>query len=55
MDKCLTIFCGSSAEIGGWIWRSAGRMEGVRNVLKVSELNNIVKVRAYQESLRGKY
>ena len=30
-------------------------MEGVRNVLKVSELNNSVKERAYQESLRGKY
>ena len=30
-------------------------MEGVRNVLKVSELNNIVKERAYQESLCGKY
>ena len=26
--------------LGGW--RSAGRMEGVRNVLKVSELNNSV-------------
>ena len=36
-------------------WRSAVRMEGVRNVLKVSELNNSVKERAYQESLRGKY
>ena len=36
-------------------WRSAGRMEGVSNVLKVSELNNSVKERAYQESLRGKY
>ena len=35
--------------------RSAGRMEGVRNVLKVSELNHSVKERAYQESLRGKY
>ena len=35
--------------------RSAGRMEGVRNVLKVSELNNSVNERAYQESLRGKY
>ena len=35
--------------------RSAGRMEGVRNVLKVSELNNSVKERAYQESLHGKY
>ena len=39
--------------VGGW--RSAGRMEGVRNVLKVSELNNSVKERAYQESLCGKY
>ena len=34
--------------LGGW--RSAGRMEGVRNVLKVSELNHSVKERAYQES-----
>ena len=39
--------------VGGW--RSAGRLEGVRNVLTVSELNNSVKERAYQESLRGKY
>ena len=39
--------------LGGW--RSAGRMEGVRNVLKVSELNHSVKERAYQESLRVKY
>ena len=39
--------------VGGW--RSAGRMDGVRNVLKVSELNNRVKQRAYQESLCGKY
>ena len=38
--------------VGGW--RSAGRMEGVRNVLKVSELNDSVKEKAYQESLRGK-
>ena len=30
--------------VGGW--RSARRMEGVRNVLKVSELNNSVKERA---------
>ena len=37
--------------VGGW--RSAGRIEGVRNVLKVSELNNRVKERAYQESMRG--
>ena len=27
----------------------------MRNVLKVSELNNSVKERAYQESLGGKY
>ena len=39
--------------LGGW--RSAGRMEGVRNVLKVSELNHSVKETAYQESLRVKY
>ena len=39
--------------VGGW--RSAGRLEGVRNVLKVSELNNSVKERIHQESLRGKY
>ena len=31
--------------LGGW-W-SAGRMEGVRNVLKESELNHSVKERAY--------
>ena len=36
-------------------WRSAGRMEGVRNVLKVSELHHSVKYRAYQESLHVKY
>ena len=30
-------------------------MEGVGNVLKVSELNNSVKEKAYQESLDGKY
>ena len=30
-------------------------MESVKNVLKVSELNNGVKERAYQESLHGKY
>ena len=35
--------------LGGW--RSAGRMEGVRNVLKVRELNHSVKERAYQEIL----
>ena len=39
--------------VGGW--RSAERIEGVRNVLKVSELNNSVKESAYQESLRGQY
>ena len=35
--------------LGGW--RSAGRMAGVRNVLKVSEVNHSVRGRAYQESL----
>ena len=30
-------------------------MEGLGNVLKVSELNNSVKKRAHPESLRGKY
>ena len=39
--------------LGGW--RSARRMEGVRNVLKVSELNNSVKERACQERLHVKY
>ena len=48
MEECLTIFGGSSAEIGRW-------MEGVRNVLKVSEVNNRLKEWAYQESLHGKY
>ena len=36
-------------------WRSAGKMEGVRNVLNVSELNHSVKEMTYQESLRVKY
>ena len=35
--------------------RSGRRMESVRNVLKVSELNKSVKEQAYQESFRGKY
>ena len=35
--------------------RRAGRTEGVRNVLKVSELNNSVKEMTYQESLHGQY
>ena len=39
--------------LGGW--SSAGKMEGVRNVSKVSELNNKAKEREYQVSLRGKY
>ena len=39
--------------VGGW--RSAGRMEGVRNVWKASELNTGVKERVSQQSLRGKY
>ena len=37
--------------LGGW--RSAGWMEGVGHMLKVSELS--VKERAHQESLHGKY
>ena len=32
-----------------------GEDEGVRNVLKVSELNNSLKEREYEESERGKY
>ena len=39
--------------VGGW--RSARRMDGVRHVLKVSELNNSVKERVYQQSLHGEY
>ena len=35
--------------------RNAWRMEGVRNVLMVSEQNNSVKEITYQESLRGQY
>ena len=55
MEECLTIFLAEARLklVGGW--RRARRMEGVRNVSKVIELNNIVKERAYQESLRGKY
>ena len=53
MDERLSIFGWKIGLkfVGGW--RSAGRMEDVRNVLKVSELNN--RERAYQESLRRKY
>ena len=39
--------------VGGW--RSSGSMEGVRNALKVSELNNSMKKRAHQERLRGQH
>ena len=39
-------------EICGWMEECR---EGVRNVLKVSELNDRVKERAYQESLCEKY
>ena len=35
--------------------KECGRVEGVRNVLKVSELNNRVKEMAYQKSLQRKY
>ena len=47
---CLTIFLVEALLklVGGW--RRAGRMEGVRNVLKVSELNKSVKERAYQRA-----
>ena len=38
--------------VGGW--RSARRLVGVRNVFKVSELNNCVQERANQGSLCGK-
>ena len=31
-------------------WRSAGRMEGVINVLRVSELNNTMKEMACQRA-----
>ena len=55
MEKCQTIFLVEARLklVGGW--KSAVRMEGVRNVLKVSELNNRVKERAYQESVHEKY
>ena len=38
--------------VGGWT--SAWRIKDVRNVLNVSGLNNSVKERAFQESLRVK-
>ena len=38
--------------VGGW--RSAERMEGVRNVLKMSELNNRVKEKNIPEELAWK-
>ena len=46
VEARLIVVCG---------WRSAGRMAGVRNVLKVSEQNKIVKKRAHLVSLREKY
>ena len=45
---------GSSVEISGWL-QECREEEGMRNVLKVSELNNSIKERANQESLHGKY
>ena len=36
-------------------WRRARKMEGVRNVLKVSELDHGIKERAFQVRLHGKY
>ena len=52
---CLTIFLVEARLklLGGW--RSARKMECVRNVLKVSELNHSVKEKKYKESLHGKY
>ena len=47
MEDCLTIFLVKARLKLLGEWRSAGRMEGLRNVLKVSELNNRVKERAY--------
>ena len=41
VEECLTFFFGSSAENGVWM-EECQEMEGVRNVLKVSELNNRV-------------
>ena len=48
----LFLFGGSSAEIIGQLKECR---DGVRNVLKVSELNHSVKEWSYQESLRGKH
>ena len=45
------IFLVEARQKFGGAWSIAGRMEGVTNVLKVSELNNRVKEWAYQESL----
>ena len=42
----------STESVGGR--RSAGRMKGVRSVLKVSELNKSMKEWAYHKSLHGK-
>ena len=52
---CRTIFLVESRLklVGGWM--SARRLEGMRKVLKVSELNHSVKERVYQESLHRKY
>ena len=41
-------------EVRVWL-ESAQKIDGVRNVLKVSELNHCVNERAYEESLHGKY
>ena len=58
MEDCPSLFDQFLVEarlkvVGGW--RSASRMEGVRSVLKMSELNKSVKKYAYQECLHGKY
>ena len=48
----LPFLGGHSTEICGWMKECR---EGVRNVLKMSELNICVKESAYQKSLRGQY
>ena len=52
-NECLTIFLVESQLklVGGW--RSVGRMEGVRNVLKVSALNYIGKERKYLRDIES--
>ena len=55
VNGCLIIFLVEAGLEVVCEWRSARRMEGVRNVLKVSELNKSMKEWAYQVTLRAKY